>query len=439
MFRVALAPGMGVNAFFTFTVAGPILGLNVEQALIATFFSGILYAIIAITPARHYIAKLLPKNMKLAIGAMIGIFLAYVGLADSGIIVSGAYSLGFLNRPGLTNNAAGLATATKLGNFADPFVIVALVTLALILILHFIKVKGSVIIAILVGVVLLAILKGAGVADANKAFALQKYNDFGRFGELSSGMWQSIGSSFGKGQFYIALFVFLYVDFFDTTGTLFSIGEQAHLNKDDKWLKDANLVDAGSTVLGSVLLTSTTTSYVESLVGVSQGARTGFSSIIVSLCFALGIAIWPILSPILPIEHMQDKVYAQGGSIMPITGPVLVLIGVMMISQLKFFEWNKIVDIPPLFVTLIFGTLGFSISTGIAAGIIIYYFVNLAALVVSQFKPDFHVLDETFQMSESGKQVENRNPDFKDRVVNPVMITLLLLSIIYFATMPLYY
>ena len=430
---VALAPGMGVNAFFTYTVAGSILGMNVQQALIATFFSGILYAIIAITPARHYIAKLLPKNMKLAIGAMIGLFLAYVGLVNSGIIVSGA------NVFGPTKNNGGISTATKLGNFADPFVIVALFTLVLVFILHFTKAKGAVIIAILFGVTLLAILKGIGITNANNAFRLQDYKSFNKFGKLSLGMWKSIGSSLTNGKFYIALFVFLYIDFFDTTGTLFSIGEQANLGKNDKWLKDANLVDAGSTIIGSLLLTSTTTSYAESLVGVSQGARTGFSSVVVAICFGLGIALWPILSPILPIDHIQSKVHAQSGQIMPITGPILVLIGAMMISQLKLFEWSQIIDIPPLFVTLVFGMLGYSVSTGIAAGIIIYYLINITALIITHFNHNFKVLDETIQMTESKEGAKNKNPDFKLRIINPVMIVMFLLSIAYFVTMPFYY
>ena len=452
---IALAPGMGVNAFFTYTVAGSILGMQVQEALIATFCSGILYAIVALTPARKYITKILPKNMKLGIGAMIGLFLAYIGLVDSGIITSGATAFGnamtfdkngpkgWTQGSGFAPGSAGIATATKLGNFSDPFVIVALVILALVFVLHFMKVKGAAILAIITGVILLAILKGAGVGDASSAFKLQSYNSFNKFGELSKGMWNSVGSSFSNGKLYIAIFVFLYIDFFDTTGTLFSVGEQAGLNKNkketEKWLKNANFVDASSTVIGSILLTSTTTSYVESTVGVSQGARTGFASVITGLLFGFAIAIWPILAPVLPIQHIQSGVFAQSGEIMPITGPILVLVGALMISQLKFFEWEQIIDIPVLFVTLVFGMLGFSISTGIAAGIIIYYFLNSVALIITHFKPKFHVMDESIQMSKTNKKIEDKKPNLKARVLNPVMITLFILAIIYFATMPLYY
>ena len=439
---VALAPGMGVNAFFTFTVASSILGLDVQQALVATFFSGILYALIAVTPARKYLANLLPKNMKLAIGAMIGLFLAYIGLMDSGIIVSGASPFGkAMAHAGdsymptaLAPGALGIATATKLGNFKDPFVIVALVTLALVFILHFAKVKGAAIVAILIGVIMLAILKAAGVGDADKAFKLQDYNEFGKFEELSKGMWNSAASAFTNGKFYIAVFVFLYIDFFDTTGTLFSVGEQAGLNDEEhgghKWLQRANIVDAGSTIFGSLMLTSTTTSYVESSVGVSQGARTGFASLITGALFALAIAAWPILTPILPIEHVQDKVSAQGGTIMPITGPILVLVGSLMLSQLKAFDWKTTLDIPMLFVTLVLGMLSYSISTGIAAGTVMYTFVNGSLYMVALIK------------SKLGKNptAAGASLEFlKDRFLNIPVLVMTALALVYFGTMPLYY
>lgn len=433
---VALIPGMGVNAFFTYTVASDILGLSLEEALIATFCSGILYAIIALTPARSYIIRLLPKNMKLAIGTMIGLFLAYVGLVNSGIIVSGGTPFG------VDADHAGVATPTKLGNFADPFVIVALIVLLLVFVLHFTKVKGAAIIAILVGVIALAFLKAFNVNDADKAFQLKDYGDFAKFGELSRGMWSSFGNVFSNGKFYIALFVFLYIDFFDTTGTLFSVGDQAKLDMNKSWVKKANLVDATATIGGSVFLTSTTTSCSESLVGISQGARTGFASIVTGSMVALTIALWPIMSPLLPIEHLQNSVYAQGGTIMPVTGPILVLVGAMMLSQLRYFEWKQTIDIPMLFFTILFGILSYSISTGIAAGIIVHFIVNAAvyflALMRNQNYRNFKIENKSISLAEAKKQKEHI-PNLRQRVFNPLMITLFILAVVYFATMPLYY
>lgn len=434
---VALAPGMGVNAFFTYTVAGHVLNMNVEQALIATFCSGILYAIIAVTPFRSYLAKILPKNVKLAIGAMIGLFLAYIGLSDAGIIVSGAQEIPITN--GVIKS---VATNTKLGNLADPFVIIAIITMLLVFVLHFLKVKGSAVIAMLSAIVMLAIAYAAGAADADKAFTLGNYSDFGKFGKLSKGMWSSFGSTFLNGKAYIAIFVFLYIDFFDTTGTLFSVGEQAGLNKSkdtDKWMKRANIVDAGATVFGSLMLTSTTTSYVESTVGVSQGAKTGFASVVTGLLFALAIAIWPIMTPMMPIEHVQNKVEFQSGSIMPVTGPILVMVGALMISQLKHFNWKQSIDIPMLFITLVIGMLAYSISAGIAAGVIVYYVLNVAAYVKMTVTGKPIEIDDTeIQLSNSEDHVPNELPDLKQRVFNPIMILMVVLAIVYFATMPIY-
>lgn len=434
---VALAPGMGVNAFFAFTVASNILGLQVEDALIATFISGLLYMVIALTPLRNVIAKMLPKNVKLAIGAMIGLFLAYIGLNDAGIIVSDASAAPWVSTKIMS------ATSTKLGNLADPFVIIAIVTLLLVFVLHFLKVKGAAMIAMIAAVIMVAIAYAANVKDAGNAFKIQPWNEFGKFDDLANKMWSSIGDSLSKGQIYIAIFVFLYIDFFDTTGTLFAVGKQADLDKrDPNWLKKANTVDAISTVFGSMMLTSTTTSYIESSVGVSQGARTGFASVITALGFGLAIAAWPILSPIMPIEHTVEGVGAihSPATIMPVTGPVLVLVGSLMMSQLKHFNWAKTIDIPVLFITLIFGMLAFSISTGIAAGIIMYFLLNGAVLIKHMIdKKPISVNDMEFLESSGVKKVDQTAPsDLKKRILNPVMITLFILAIVYFATMPLY-
>ncbi|WKX02441.1 NCS2 family permease [Candidatus Mycoplasma mahonii] len=435
---IALAPGMGVNAFLAYTVAGNILGMQIEGALIATLVSGILYAIIAITPARKYIAKILPRNMKLGIGAMIGMFLAYIGLVDSGIIVSGASPFGnafnfgegaFDGSRAMESGALGISTATKLGNLKDPFVIVALVVMALVFVLHFAKIKGAAIIAMMTGIVLLAILKVSGVTDASLAFKLNNYNSFSKFGQLSRGMWNSFGSSFSNGKIYIAIFVFLYIDFFDTTGTLFAVEQQAGLEKDGKWLKKANIVDAGSTIVGSLMLTSTTTSYIESTAGISQGARTGFASVISSLGFILAIALWPIMTPILPINHIQEGVASQSGTIMPVTGPILILVGSIMIGQLKSFDWNKTLEIPILFVTIAFGMLSYSISTGIAAGVVMFYLIDLSGLLITTIKMKRGLPSVLHNSSQK---------EFWDRIKNPIMIAMFALAVVYFATMPLY-
>ncbi len=431
---IAVAPGMGVNAFFAYTVAGNVLNLQVQQALVATFCSGVFYAIIAVTPFRNYLARILPRNVKLAIGAMIGMFLAYIGLSDAGIIVTGAYD---------ANGTLGVATNTKFGNIGDPFVLIAISTMLIVFVLHFLKIKGAAIVAMISAIIMLAIAYGAGVTDAGNAFKLQHYDSFSKFGQLSGKMWSSFGSTLANGKAYIAIFVFLYIDFFDTTGTLFSVGEQAGLNKDvkatEKWMTKANVVDAGATMFGSVMLTSTVTAYVESSVGVSQGARTGFASVVTGMLFALAVAIWPIMSPMLPIVHDAGS-HVANATIMPVTGPILVLVGALMISQLKWFNWKQSIDIPMLFVTLIIGMLAYSISAGIAAGVIVYYVLNLAAYLkaIITHRPA-QIDDEAIVFSTHEEHsISNELPDLKKRVLNPVMILMVTLALVYFGTMPLY-
>ena len=433
---LATAPGMGVNAFFTYTVAGTVLGFQVEEALVATFISGWLYFILAITPLRSYMNKILPKNIKLAIGAMIGLFLAYIGLADSGIIVSDAYQAPWA--------ASGVesATSTTLGSFKDPFVLIAVSVLILGFALHVLKIKGGIIIAMIAGVVMLAIAKASGVTDAEQIFKMQNYESFGKFNELSRKMWSSFGVM-ADPKIYIAIFVFLYTDFFDTSGTLFAVEEEVKFSKTDKkWMAKANIVDAVSTVSGSIMMTSTNTTYVESMVGVSQGSRTGFSSLVTAMLFGLSIVAWPLMSSLMPISHLQEGIPAAKGSVMPVTGPILVVVGSMMLSQLRHFNWSKVVDIPVLLVILVIGMLGYSISTGIAAGLVLYYILNVALylklIYLNKRNLKLEMNDLEIAESSNVSKSENTIPNLKNRILNPVMIGLFVMAVIYFATLPLY-
>ena len=383
---VALAPGMGINAFLAFTVASPYgMGLSIENALVATMFSGILYVIIAVTPLRNYVIKALPKNIKLAIGAMIGLFLAYIGLSNAGIIVSGAFTIPFVESDGTFNGMyQTVSTNTVLGDFSNPIVIIGILSLLILLVLFYFKVKGSILISMILGIVMLSIAGASGVTEAKNAFALQEYNEFGKFGELSRGMWTSVGKTLASPKAYIVILVCLYTDFFETTGTLVTIARQAELPMEGKegedWLMKANIVDASSTIIGATMMTSTTTSYIESSVGVSSGSRTGLTSVFVALFFAIAIAAWPIMGPLMPVANTSAVDHAVG-ALYPVTGGALVLVGILMTTQLKFFEWNKTLDIPVLVITVLFGVLGYSIAAGMASGIIVFYTLNLFGFV----------------------------------------------------------
>ncbi|MGY6172402.1 NCS2 family permease [Candidatus Mycoplasma pogonae] len=363
---LALAPGMGLNAFFTFTVAGT-FHLGYSGSLVAVFFSGILYFIIAITNLRKYLIDLLPKNFKVTIAILIGFFIGFIGLQNTGIITGSPETL------------------TKVGDLSNPLVIIGIITFLVILGLHLLKINLSVIIGMLVGVVLLAIALGASVNSQEawakglkEAFSLNSYNDFDATGKAMKEMWSGFGDVFKNPLFYIAIFTFLFVDFFDTTGTLLifenmfnkdGVKVESGKKQNSGWINKANIVDGISTIAGSLLLNSSVTTYVESSMGYKVGARTGLASVTSSLLFVLSIGLWPILKPFLPIGM-------EGGrSLQPITGPVLIMVSMLILQELKVFDFSKKFDLPVLLIGIFLGTLGFSISIGFAFAALTHLFV----------------------------------------------------------------
>lgn len=387
---VALAPGMGLNAFFAYTISQQV-GFN--SAMTITILSGLCYFILVITPAREKMAQLLPNNLKLAIGSGIGFFVAYVGLQNAKIIVKDKSD----------------ALVSTLGNFGDPLVILALVLLVVALVLYYSKIQGSIIITMILGAVILIPMIAANVISN---FSIDKinpakigYGDLSTFENVAASGWLGFSNiSMWKNPItYVGVLSFLYMDFFDTTGTLITIDKTIDLSKNDKkWLVKANYVDALSTIAGASIGATTVTSFVESTVGVAAGARTGFSAIITSLCFGVSIALWPVMQIFMPINGYQ-----------PITGPILILVGTMMISQLKYFEWEIIVDIPMLFITIIMMMLTNSIAYGICFGVLAFVILNVCSKLVSKFD----------KRNEKDKNSDNR--------LNIALVIICIISIIY--------
>lgn len=363
---VALAPGMGLNAFFAYNIAAQV---GFESALTVTFLSGIGYLLVVLTPAREKLTKLMPANLKLAIGAGIGFFVAYVGLQNAGIIVKDS----------------GPALVSRLGDFGHPYVLVAIILLIVGLVLHYTKIPGAIIITMLVGAIIIIPMIATGVAGANpdNINPLKVgYKGFDDFSKVALSGWEGfINVEMWKSPItYIGVLSFMYMDFFDTTGTLMVIDKEIGLSeKEDKWLSKANLVDAISTLVGAGIGATTTTSFVESTVGVKAGAKTGFAMVITSLCFGLSIALWPIIQVFMPIV-ISDTLSYQ-----PITGPILIIVGTMMINQIKHFEWQIFADIPTLFITMIMMMLSNSIAYGIAFGTITFVIINAALGLTQRF------------------------------------------------------
>lgn len=338
-YPVSLAPGMGVNALFTYTIVGQ-MGLSPEGALACVFVSGIIFVLITVTKIRRKIINAIPAQLKLAIGAGIGFFVAFVGLKNCGIIV------------------ANQSTFVALGNLKDPTVLLALfgiiVTLVLLARNKPAAVFYGLVITAVVGVVCGTIFGLKGMPQLPSKLVSVDF-DFSLIGAFARGF----NEMFTHPQCIVAIFSLLFVDFFDTAGTLVAVASKADLINEDGELVNverALLADAIGTVFGSMIGTSTVTSFVESTSGVGVGGRTGLTACTTGVCFLLTVFFYPVLSMIT----------------MAVTAPALVVVGILMASQLKDIEWDNLIYGASAFVTVIFMILGYSISNGIALGFIVY-------------------------------------------------------------------
>ncbi|MDB5084973.1 MAG: Xanthine/uracil/vitamin permease [Bacilli bacterium] len=354
-YPLALAPGMGLNAYFTFAV---VMGLKVpwQTALGAVFISGVLFFILTLTKIRELVVNSIPANLKHAISAGIGLFIAFIGLQDSKIIVGDK------------------ATLVALGNFHDPNVILSLVGLLVIFALMVRKIRGGILIGIvvtaIVGMIFGLVPFPTGIVSAPPSLAPT-------FLKLN------LGAALHQG-FILIIFAFFFVDFFDNTGTLVGVANKAGLIKDGK-LPNASRVfitDSISTMFGSLLGTSTVTSYIESAAGVAEGARTGFANVIVAILFLLSIFFSPIISVIATSPA--------------VTAPVLIVVGSLMITSLANIDWSDMTDAVPAFLTILLMPLTYSIATGIAIGFTAYPILKLIVGKGRQVHPVMYILAVLF-------------------------------------------
>ncbi|MDT0700538.1 NCS2 family permease [Staphylococcus chromogenes] len=333
-YPIALAPGMGLNAFFAFTVVLT-MGIPWQTGLTGVLFSGFIFAILTATGLRETIINAIPFEMKMAVSSGIGLFITFVGLQSSGII---------------TNQDATLVT---LGKLTEPHVLLAVFGIVITIILYAKKVPG----AIFIGMVLTAI---AGLITQQIA------PPTGVVGKVPS-----IAPTFGAAfeafhdptqlftvQFLIVILTFLFIDFFDTAGTIVAVASQAGFMKNNRLPRAGRALfsDSLATMVGAIFGTTTTTSYIESTSGVAVGARTGFASIITGFCFLLALFFSPLMAVVTPA----------------VTTPALVVVGVLMASNLASISWKNFEVAVPAFVTIIMMPLSYSIATGIACGFIFY-------------------------------------------------------------------
>ncbi len=360
---IGLAPGMGINAFFAFTVVLSVVGYYegnhidaIGFALACVFISGILFVILSVTGLRAKVVAGIPSDLNHAIGAGIGFFVAFLGLQNAGLIVGDPETL------------------VTFGKFTNPATLLSFCGIILGIILYVRGVKLSIIITLtvtaIVGMILGVVLPAYVENDSVLGFVdvtsinFEYYSQLGLsnlFGLCFSYMGDVLTSPIG----YFSIFTFVFVDFFDTTGTLIAVGAEADILDENGVIEGgtrALMADSVGTIVGAVLGTSTTTSFVESTVGVQQGSKTGLTSVVVAMMFLLSIALYPV--------------FAVFNS--PITAIAVVLVGVMMARQIKNADWDQPEVAASAFITIIFMLLTYSIHLGIALGIIVYVISKLA-------------------------------------------------------------
>lgn len=328
-----LAPGMGLNAFFVFTVCLG-MGHSWQMALTAIFLEGILFILLTITNVRKLIVDAIPMNLKRAIGAGIGLYIAFIGLKSAGIIVSSD------------------STSVTLGPLSDSTSILAIIGLLLTSVLVILKVRGGMLLGILVTTIIGIPM---GVTHFNGILSTPP--------SISSIFCQFEWSQIFSWDMVAIVFTFLFIDMFDTIGTVVGVSVKSGMVDEKGNVDGINKVlmaDAVATVAGAMFGTSTTTTYIESASGVSEGGRTGLTSFTIAVCFAIALLFSPLFLAI------------PGAA----TGPVLFIVGVMMAAPVKEIDWDDYSEAIPAFVTMLLMPLAYSISDGIMLGMISYVVIN---------------------------------------------------------------
>ena len=358
-YPVGLAPGMGLNALFTYTIVLG-MGLSWQAALAAVFLSSVLFLIITLVGLREAILNAIPQDLKLAIGAGIGFFLAFLGLANAGIVV------------------ANPSTLIGLGNLASPPVLLALIGIVITLVLYVRDFPAAVFLGLLATAIIGIIFTLVGLTAPDAIMpAIPKtwvsFNlDFSVFGGFLSGfgeLFKNIPS------LIMILFSLLFVTFFDTTGTLIPLAKECGYVKEDVTIEGINntfISDAVGGIVGAIFGSSTVTAYVESATGIGLGGRTGVTAIVTGILFILSVFLAPTVLSLFTSS---------------VTTAALVTVGILMFVQIRDIEWDNLAIVAPVFMTIIMMVLSYSISLGIAFGFITYTIVAIATGKYKELNP----------------------------------------------------
>ncbi len=352
-YPIALAPAMGHNFFFVYTICLA-MGVPWQTALGANFISGAAFIILAIFGLREMLVNAIPESLKQAIAVGIGLFIALIGFQWAGIVVY---------KPG---------TVLGLGDLHSPPVLLALFGLLLITILYTLKVKGAIVLGILVTALIgvpTGIVTYYGVVSTPPSVAPT-------FFKLNVGAALTL-------SLLPTMFILFFLDLFDTVGTLIGVSQQAGFIKDGKLprARKALLADAVGTLFGTIMGTSTVTSYIESSTGVASGARTGLANIVTALLFLIALLFYPLVK-------MIGGGYALNGSTLyPVTAPALIIVGTLMMCGVTKIKWQDATEAIPAFLTIVIMPYAYSITEGIAVGFIFYALLKLVTGKIREVHP----------------------------------------------------
>lgn len=398
----AQAPGMGLNAFFTYTVVFT-LGFSWKQALAMVFLCGIINVIITVTKVRKLLIKSIPESLQHAIGGGIGVFIAYIGIKNAGLLSFTADPGTFkptvpvdLIDPSTTGIEANSGIVPALVKFNNPAVLLALIGIVITIVLLILKVKGGIFISIIATTIIGIPMGVVNVSDLHTTSGL---------GESFSQLGETFGAAFGKEgmlSFFnepekiplilMTIFAFSLSDTFDTIGTFIGTGRRSGIfdAADEKALEEGSgfkskmdkalFADSIATSIGAIVGTSNTTTYVESAAGIEAGGRTGLTAVVTALLFIASMFLAPFIG-IVPAQA---------------TAPALIAVGILMLASFKDVNWTDLEDAIPAFFATIFMGFCYSISYGIAGGFIFYCIIKVVKGKAREVSPVIWVASALF-------------------------------------------
>lgn len=368
----ALAPGMGLNAYFAYTVCGK-MGYDWRVALAAVAVEGLIFIVLSLTNVREAIFNAIPSTLKKGVSAGIGLFIAFIGLQGAHLVVA--------------NSSTLVSYVDFKNNFRTQGIcaVLALIGLFITIILYVKKYRASILIGIISTWILGMLSQFIGLYKVDvKAGFYSLYprlamTDFSKFGKTFGQVFKADFSGVSIANFVVVLFAFLFVDMFDTIGTLVGVATKAKMLDENEKLpriKFALLADAIATLIGAIFGTSTTTTYVESSAGVGAGARTGLSSIVTGFLFLLAIFFAPVFTAIPGFA----------------TAPALIFVGFLMVMSVTDIDFEDITEAVPAYLCFLAMPLMYSISEGIAIGVISYVIINVCCGKHKKVTPLMYVL-----------------------------------------------